>query len=253
MRLPRSVAPLAFVALVGLGACDNSMSDPGLPEPPITLSIVSGGSQSAFAFTQLPQPIVAQLLSSRGRPVKGQVVNFRAVSGGGSVWAGASTTDANGLAKDWWTVGYGLTTQVLEVRAVDAETGQQLVLATATATSRALNNPVARCLIAPDATFSVDAPGECGAGVDAAPRIRFGTTVQVAIQVTDQAGVPVPRLQLDFLKDGGGSFSPLYAVTNENGVATVAVTMGTTIPNNSLSVFNVSAGLDRNIPLLGTP
>ena len=173
----RSAAPLVLVALAGLSACDDSASDPGLPEPPFSLSIVSGSDQSSFAFTQLRDPIVAQLLNSRGRPVKGQVVNFRAVSGGGSVWAGASATDANGMVKDWWTLGHALATQVLEVRAIDAETGQQLILATATATALPLNNPVARCRIAPDLTFTVDAPRECGAAIDFAPRIQFGATV----------------------------------------------------------------------------
>jgi len=46
-----------------------------------------------------------QLLNTRGRPVKGQIVNFRVVQGGGSVFAGAAFTDNNGVVQDWWTIG----------------------------------------------------------------------------------------------------------------------------------------------------
>jgi hypothetical protein len=228
------------------------VSEPGLPEPPALLSIVSGANQSAFMHTQLPQPIVAQLLNSRGRPVKGQVVNFRVVQGGGSVWAGASTTDSNGMVKDWWTLGdFG--PNLLEARTVDSQAGEKLVLGTVQATALFLDEPTAQCRIAPDVTWEVDQPGECGASVDFAPRVRFGTSVQMEILVTNDQGTSVPGLLLNFAKDGGGSVQPLHATTNASGIASVTLTMGTTIPNNSLFVYNQAAGLGQNFAFLGVP
>jgi hypothetical protein len=94
---------------------------------------VSGDGQSALANTELPDPLVVQVVNDRGRAVRDQVVNFRVVAGGGSVFAGTSLTNTDGIAQEWWTLG-GSGAQTVEVRAVNPTTGEKQVFATFHAT-----------------------------------------------------------------------------------------------------------------------
>ena len=136
MRLLRSLTSVVAVTLVVACQGDSiSSPEPGIGS--VKLEVVSGENQSALPGTELPQPLVALVTDSRGRAVSGQLVNFRVVSGGGSMFAGSSLTDRSGIAKDYWTL--GLTgTQTVEVRAVDPTTGQKLTFATFNATLAAI-------------------------------------------------------------------------------------------------------------------
>jgi hypothetical protein len=69
----------------------------------------------------------------KGHPVKGQLVNFVVVEGGGTVFAGSAITDNKGVAQDYWTLGC-CESQALEVRAVDPTTGKKYTYARFTAT-----------------------------------------------------------------------------------------------------------------------
>ena len=100
---------------------------------PLSMSVVSGDGQEAPPGTELPNPLVVRVEDARGRPVSGQIVNFRVVSGGGSVFAGAAISNRNGLAQERWTLGFG-GLQQLEARAIDPATGAPLTFAAFTAT-----------------------------------------------------------------------------------------------------------------------
>src|SRR6266571_2631329 len=108
---------------------------------PLSLSVVSGNEQRGPPGTELPNPIVAMVEDSRGHPVKGQIINFVVVSGGGSVFAGAAITGADGIAQERWTLGPSGPQQV-EARAVDNGTGAKLTFATFTATLTDVAPPV---------------------------------------------------------------------------------------------------------------
>ena len=45
------------------------------------------------------------MLDDDGESVHGQVVNFRVTAGRGSVFAGVAVTDADGYARERWTLG----------------------------------------------------------------------------------------------------------------------------------------------------
>lgn len=51
--------------------------------------------------------LVFQVVDDRAKPkpVEGQLVNFVVVSGGGSVFAGAALTNADGIAQNYWGLG----------------------------------------------------------------------------------------------------------------------------------------------------
>jgi hypothetical protein len=83
-----------------------------------TLTLESGGGQSAAPGAQLSQPIVVKVMNAAGGPVSGQAVSFSVTSGGGSVGTSSAVSNASGLASTTWTLG--------------STPGQQLLTATAT-------------------------------------------------------------------------------------------------------------------------
>jgi N-acetylneuraminic acid mutarotase len=97
------------------------------------LQVVSGDQQQGDAGQELAQPLVVKVTRADGGPIRGQILNFRVVSGGGTVFGGTELTNAQGVAQERWTLGTS-GAQKIEVRAVDPETGAPLVFATFTAT-----------------------------------------------------------------------------------------------------------------------
>ena len=51
---------------------------------PIDLSVVSGDDQFGQPGEELPNPLVVMAVDQRGRPARGQIVNFRVVPGDSS-------------------------------------------------------------------------------------------------------------------------------------------------------------------------
>ena len=120
---------LAALSIVVACTTPGDVGDPG----PIAMSVVSGDGQQGRPGEELPDPLVARVENSRGRPVIGQIVNFRVVSGGGSVFAGAAISNRDGLVSERWTLGFA-DSQRVEARAVDPATGEPLTFAVFTAT-----------------------------------------------------------------------------------------------------------------------
>jgi adhesin/invasin len=147
------------------------------------MDVLSGDQQQGVVASELPKPVVVKVLDAGGRPVQGQAVNFRVTSGGGSVFAGASVTSAEGLAQERWTLGtVAGAEQTLEARAVDNSTGGALVFSTfhATATAGAASS-----------LFVVTQPGT-------ATRVAEPLFPQPVVRLVDkfanpvkQAGIPV--------------------------------------------------------------
>jgi len=118
-------------AMLALGSCDRPLTPPAPGQ--LALQVVSGDQQQGEAGQELAQPLVVEVIRDGGGPVLGQILNFRVVSGGGTVFGGAELTNAQGIAQERWTLGTS-GEQKIEVRAVDTETGAPLVFATFTAT-----------------------------------------------------------------------------------------------------------------------
>lgn len=127
-RIPAAIAALVLVAPGS--ACDSPVATPDAVG--IALSIASGDQQTWAVGEELPHPLVVRVTRPDGAMHVGvphQLVNFRVVSGSGSVFAGAAETDAHGYAREYWTLGPEVGENVLEVRAVDPSTGEKLVYA----------------------------------------------------------------------------------------------------------------------------
>ena len=122
----RSIAALAVL----LAASCKDSTPPRVEGPgvPARMDIVSGHLQEGTVGRELANPIVVKVLNAQGRPVANRVVNFVVTRGGGSVFAGAAQTNADGIAQERWTLGTSTAdSQKVEVRAVDQSTGAPLV------------------------------------------------------------------------------------------------------------------------------
>ncbi|MCX5764790.1 MAG: Ig-like domain-containing protein [Gemmatimonadetes bacterium] len=175
--------------------------------------IVAGQDQAAIVGKELAQALQVRVVDSAGRVIKGQLVNFRVISGGGSVFAGAAITSDSGIAKERWTVGTAVTdSQRVEARAVDPGTGNKLVFGVFRAT------PVADV-----ATTVTKLAGDFLGAV-------AGTAVNdsLAVRVTDRYGNPSPSASVTWtVTAGGGTIAPATGVTNASGIARARWTVGT--------------------------
>lgn len=131
-----SVLSLPFLLAFATACGGSSASSTGSPPSGRTaaLEIVSGNTQTGVVGHELPGAVVVRVKDDQGRPVSGQIVNFRVVAGGGSVFAGAALSDASGIARERWTLGTAAGPQRLEARAVDSN-GVAIVFASFDATA----------------------------------------------------------------------------------------------------------------------
>jgi hypothetical protein len=209
------ITSLRFLPLLtfALAAClDSTGSDAG---PPAAMQIMDGDLQSAPVATELPNALVVRVVDDRGRPVRGEVVNFRVLAGSGTVFAGSAQTNANGEARERWTLGIVAgDTQRVEVRAVDAATGE----ARTYAVFRAVGTPGPAAEVWP---------------VESSTRGALpNTTVaeSLAVYVKDAYNNLVPGATVTWsVRPGGGSISPVQSTAGASGVARAAWTMGTDV------------------------
>jgi hypothetical protein len=64
-----------------------------------------GDEQSTAVNTDLPLPLSVMVVTQFGEPIDGAVVNWSIVSGGGTLSADATTTDATGVTSVTYTAG----------------------------------------------------------------------------------------------------------------------------------------------------
>src|SRR5262245_13784585 len=103
--IARSLRAAAFLSLAAFVACDDSNGAKVKVGPISVVNIVSGDLQSDTVGQQLPSPLSVEVKDSAGHAIAQQVVNFVVVKGGGSVFAGAASTNAEGKAQELWTLG----------------------------------------------------------------------------------------------------------------------------------------------------
>lgn len=127
LNVPLSVGPNTIQA-VGVDHAGNGTTTsvtvtrtlPSQPPPPPigmavvddSLTIVSGNNQTGTIASQLAGPLIVALVDSSNNPVPNQTVVFKVTGNNGTVATGgvgasavAVTTDANGQARAFWTLG----------------------------------------------------------------------------------------------------------------------------------------------------
>lgn len=129
----RSFAAIAAAVLVA-GCADARQPAANEPGRVARFEIVSGNEQIGTPGDELPQPLTARALDASGNPVPGRQIALKVTDGGGSMFVGGGVTNANGIVKDYWTLGtVAGTAQRVEARTVDPETGERQVVGTFTA------------------------------------------------------------------------------------------------------------------------
>lgn len=202
------VGILLGISMVTL-SCDSSIA-PREPGEPASLQIVSGEDQEGVVGEELRDPLVVRVVDEHGLPVQGQLVNWVVTRGGGRVFAGAALTNEEGLAKERWTLGTSTAEEnVLEVRAVDVETGAGVVFARFTARTRA-GAATSMIQVGTSVTQSL-----VGRPVTPSPTVRL----------FDRYDNPVPNAAVTFTPSTGGSVSPATVTTDETGTATTTWTL----------------------------
>jgi hypothetical protein len=219
----------ALVCAIALAGCD-SPSDARVPVPS-RIDAVSGDAQEAIVGTTLRDTLVVRVTDDRGKPVSGRVVDFRVISGGGSVSAAATETDSRGEARARWTLG-------TSIAPADSQRVQALVVngAEGTASLHATFRAVAK----PDAPAAVAVLS--GVPADA----TVGTTLSnpLAVRVADRYGNPVAGQQVQWgVVRGGGSVSGTASSTDSSGVARTSWTLGTSTAGGVQEVEATVPGL----------
>lgn len=224
MKARLKLIPGAALSLA-LVACTEQA--PTLPGRPANMQIISGDNQSAAAGSELTNPLVAKVTDSNGDPVPNFSVSFVVTAGGGHMFAGFATSNSAGEVRDYWTLGTKASeTQHVEVRAVDATTGEKLTFATFTATAVAG---------AVNKIEKVKGDGQTAL-------LRATLTDSMTARVTDQFGNPIGGVTVNWsVTAGGGSINPTSSVTTASGVAQAEWTLGTHVdPNQANAVVGVS-------------
>src|SRR2546427_7276837 len=111
-----SGAMCLWTALVGTGACAGSSSSR------MDIAIVSGDAQTAAPGQTVPQPLVVAVTDAQGMAAVGAQVSWGVISGGGSLSAQTTTTDAMGRAQTTYTLGFSLGSNRIAARPVGTST-----------------------------------------------------------------------------------------------------------------------------------
>jgi hypothetical protein len=193
------------------------------PGPPATASALSGNDQSGPLLTTLLAPIVVRVADAFGNPVPGVSASFAAGPSHGSLAPTPVTTDAQGRASSFWTLGNPLGTQIASVTVGSLPA----IPFTAVATE------------VPDDVEIVAGGGQTGAvgePLDVAPAVR----------VLDAQGDPIESLDVRFTATGGAldpigsgtATESLIVRTDAAGVAAVgAWILGTTPGTYELEIL----------------
>jgi hypothetical protein len=124
---------VALCAVSFAAACAEHPTELVLDFDSLSFKVASGDGQVGLVGEELPDPLVVQV-KMQGKPVEDVLVNFRVVEGDGSMYAGASITNEDGKAQDYWTLGPEPGENVVEVRAVHPGSGEKYMFGRFTAT-----------------------------------------------------------------------------------------------------------------------
>ncbi|HET7459547.1 MAG TPA: Ig-like domain-containing protein [Gemmatimonadaceae bacterium] len=208
-RRGRLAHALVALALVSCGGDSGTGPAPGQAS---AIQVVSGSGQSGRVNEELPAAIVVRVVDAAGHPVAGQGVSFVVTQGGGHVYTGSGTSNADGLVQERWTLGTAVGANQLEARGVNSATGDKLSTAVITASATAG---------AAAALAKSDGDAQTGPAGGALPTL-------LAVLVKDAYGNVVPGVTVAWAATGGGgSLAPASSTTGADGIARATWTLGT--------------------------
>lgn len=102
---PGNIAGANVITASVTGLTPAQFTVTGTAGAPASLVKMSGDGQQGTVGQALSQPIVVRLTDQFVNPIVGATIEWQVVSGGGSVTAASSVTDAGGNASVGWTLG----------------------------------------------------------------------------------------------------------------------------------------------------
>jgi hypothetical protein len=166
------------------------------------LVVLSGNGQTGVIGLGLAAPLVVKVTDTNGDPMAGVAITFT-TSSGGTLSATSATTDANGDAQTYYTLGL--------------VSGAQTV----TASAAGLSTPV---------TFTVSAAVATNPGIAIVSgnnqTVAAGTQLPLPliIKVTDNGGTPLPGMVVTW-SSAAGVLGNTSTTTGANGQAQISFTM----------------------------
>lgn len=223
----RAAVPAMLFALAAAGCGDTPGTTEVVPQGPASFVIVSGNNQTGAAGEELPQPLVVKATDASGNPVPGRHIGFAVVDGDGEMFVGGGVTDANGIVKDYWTLGtLAADSQRVEARSVDPATGAKQVFGVFRATS---------VPGAPTSTVPLTVPPPSGWSGPVRSLILDSMRVAIADRFGNrvmQSGVAV-----QWLASHGGNVTPTSGITTTDaqGVTRTLWRLGSQAGSQTLS------------------
>lgn len=206
--------PFRLAALLALSAslsCKDSGTDPK-PTPAI-VQLVSGNNQEATAGSELANPLMVEVLDSKGNAVGGQQVQWAVTAGGGSVDPAVSITNSSGIARSFFRLG----AVAGENRATAKVGSLPVVTFVATGHSRAAAQLVV-----------VSGNAQTGPAANQLPD-------PLVVRALDSQGQPMQGLTVGFtVAGGGGQVSQAAVVTDATGLASTRWTLGASAGSQSV-------------------
>ncbi len=212
--------PLLFAAITGTLYCGGSDSltvpSEGLPSE---IAIAGGNGQLGIVGQPLADPLAVRLTDSKDRPVAGQRVEFKVMTGGGAAQLSpdTATTSNDGTAQSQWVLGGSAGVQTVQARVISA-VAHGTLSATFTATASAQ---------VPDTVFAVAGDGQTGV-------VNRQLAESLVVIVRDEFGNPLANQTVTWtVPDGQGSVSAHTTITGNSGRAAVSRTLGPTAGSQS--------------------
>ncbi len=216
-------------ASVGILSADATV----VVEQAVDSLVMSGDAQAADVGTPLDSSVVVTLLDARGNAIAGAPVAFQVASGGGDVSSASGTTGSDGSEGVVWTLGTTAGLQELDVAAgFNAEASHRF-----TAHAYALEATVI-------ALLSGNEQSEITATPLAAP---------LQVVVTDSLGNGVADVLVTFVATGDAVLEAPEVSTDLDGVASVALTLGSTVGDYTIMASVADSLTVTGQPLAGSP
>ncbi|HEX8450739.1 MAG TPA: leishmanolysin-related zinc metalloendopeptidase [Longimicrobium sp.] len=188
-------------------------------QAPVRAESFAGNGQSGAAGALLGSALRVRVVDRLGVGVAGVTVTFTVQTGGGTLAAATSVTDAEGIATNSWTLGPAAGTHTLSV------TFPGTTLSPLSFTAQAVGR----------------VPGVLGLLAGGHQAAMMGTAVPVAPSVVarDEAGNPLSGITVNFVvTSGGGRTTNTSVVTGTNGVASAGTwTLGSAADANTLTAI----------------
>jgi YVTN family beta-propeller protein len=215
-RTPLAVCTLVVITVIG-SSCGDS-TGPDRPGVPTDIKVSAGDKQRGTAASVLAGPLAAKVTDAKGRGVPNIEVTFQAMDGSGTVTPTSTRTNGAGVAITSWTLPIAAGTAAT-VRAVLVNPSTGALVDSVSFTATVIGG-------APTGMYQGYWPYLAAAGSTVGP---------LTVVLYDKYGNRSPGVQVTWtVTAGGGTLSAPSSISDESGVASVSLTLGSTAGTNTV-------------------